>query len=105
MRPVNPYAPSSPLREAFDEGVAAAMNASRPDTYDPNREVSESARPMSDSAGCQAMRASSCDMLLMRAGQLRAEAAALEQLAKFAVPMAGTPADEALWKMVVNQRG
>ena len=99
--PHNPYAPNQPQHHrAFELGREQGL-AERADRNEAN--VRHSDRPMqSEAAMCS--RASAKTMIEIRIGQLQAEIDGLRSIAKFAEAMEGTPADEYLWKLIVNQR-
>lgn len=98
MNPINPYAPSSPMHEAFNEGIAAATNLAR-------THASSQAAMCPDPEMAKRMAAASLvDRLKTRAEGLRQEAAAMEGLAKFAAAMEGTEAVHAIFALLFDQR-
>lgn len=96
MRPKNPYAPSSPLHQAFADGVSACQS-NKPT-------VDEAPQPQFVTASAAMCGAPLHQIIEMRAMELRKEAHRLDELAKFAVAMDGTPAGEALWILVLGKR-
>lgn len=98
MNSVNPYAPSSPMHEAFNEGLAAATNVAR------SHASSQAAMCPDPEAVKWMASASLVERLKMRADGLRQEAAAMESLAKFAAAMEGTEAIHAVFALLFDQR-
>lgn len=84
----NPYDHNDTRHGAFERGVEAA---SAPKSPQPD-------------AVAMCSRASAKSMIEMQIQRLRHQIEGLESLAKLAVVVDGTPADEALWHMIVNQR-
>jgi len=85
----NPYNPNDTRHGAFERGVEAA---------------SAPKAPQPDVVVAMCGRSSAKSMIEMQIQRLRHQIEGLESLAKLAVVVDGTPADEALWHMIVNQR-
>ncbi len=99
MREVkNPYQPNDTRHGAFERGVEHGEKAARL-----HRDQTDN---QSVAAECStgAMRASAKHMIQDRIDRLHREIRDLEHLARFAEAMDGTPAESALWMLVVNQR-